>query len=261
MFDRVLDKPLEIAPLTERRGFCTAEGFEHEKLADKAAREYVSAVCKKIRELAQKSVENYIEIGFALADLKARANVDSYFSRQLWNVKGTCISCGFYNFVETQFGFKKSTTNFLIQVAQKFGERGCVLAEKYRKFTWSQLREMCFCSDELLEQITPEMSVREIRAFRKSFDSTLSQESPAADSPAEDTSPIEEQAFSFGGVEYFLSKMGKPDIINLLLQVDRQRQIFEQLLQMYKDRFKVTLKLPKKKGEPEEFDGSIAAVS
>lgn len=260
MFDRVLDKPLEAAPLTERRGFLTAEGFEHEKVADKEAREYVSAVCKKIRELAQKSVENYIEIGFALADLKTRANFDSYFSRQLWNAKGSCTSYDFYNFVEVQFGFKKAMTNFLIQVAQKFGERGCVLSEKYRKFTWSQLREMVSCSDDLLEKITPEMTVREIRALKKSFGATCSQDLPA-DSPAEDTSPIEEQAFSFGGVEYFLSKMGKPDIINLLLQVDRQRQIFEQLLQMYKERFKVTLKLPKKKGEPEEFDGSIAAVS
>ena len=261
MFDRVLDKPLEAAPLTERRGFCTAEEFEQQKAEDSEAREYVTAVCKKIRGLALHAVEDYIQIGFELANLKTMAKCNSRIERQLLNVKGSCTSFDFYNFVEVQFGFKKAMTNFLIQVAQKFGERGCVLSDKYRGYTWSQLREMVSCSDDLLEKITPEMSVREIIALKKSFVHTCAQESPAADSPAEDTSPIEEQAFSFGGVEYFLSKMGKPDIINLLLQVDRQRQIFEQLLQMYKDRFKVTLKLPKKKGEPEEFDGSIAAVS
>ncbi len=261
MFDRVLDKPLEIVPVTERRSFWTKEEFEKFKVDDKVAREFVSTVCKKIRELARKSVESYIEIGFALADLKVRAKSDSCIERQLWNVKGTCPSYDFYNFVEVQFGFKKSMTVYLIEVAEKFGERGCVLSEKYRKYTWSQLREMVSCSDDLLKQITPEMTKREIRALKKSFDHPGDQESSAADSPAEDIPPIEEQAFSFGGVEYFLSKMGKPDIINLLLQVDRQRQIFEQLLQMYKERFKVTLKLPKKKGEPEDFDGSIAAVS
>ena len=261
MFDRVLDKPLEVAPLTERRSFLTEEEFEERKAEDREARKYVAAVCEKIRGFALHAVEDYIQIGFELAHLRTMAKSSSCIERQLWNVNGTCTSCDFYNFVETQFGFKKSMTKYLIEVAQKFGERGCVLAEKFRKFTWSQLQEMVSCSDELLKQITPEMTKREIRALKKSFGQPADQESSAADSPVEDTSPIEEQAFSFGGVEYFLSKMGKPDIINLLLQVDRQRQIFEQLLQMYKERFKVTLKLPKKKGEPEEFDGSIAAVS
>lgn len=260
MFDRVLDTPFDSVAVT-RYSWESEEDFAIRKAKQDEAREYVAAVCKKIRGLALHTVEDYIQIGFALADLKTRGECDRNIAYQFFIRKDNFSSQDFYDFIETQFGFKKSMTCVLIQVAQKFGERGCVLAEKYRKFTWSQLQEMVSCSDDLLEKITPEMAMREIRVLKKSFVQAPGQESLPADSPAEDTPSIEEQAFSFGGVEYFLSKMGKPDIINLLLQVDRQRQIFEQLLQMYKDRFKVTLKLPKKKGEPEEFDGSIAAVS
>lgn len=260
MFDRVLATPFDSVAV-QRYSWESEDDFATRKAKHDEAREYVAAVCKKIRELALHAVEDYIQIGFQLADLKTRGEHDSNIACQFYIQKDNFSSMYFYDFIEAQFGFKKSMTCALIQVAEKFGERGCVLAEKYRGFTWSQLQEMVSCSDEILKKVTPEMTVKDIRALKKSFVQTSGQESTAADSPAEDTPLIEEQAFSFGGVEYFLSKMGKPDIINLLLQVDRQRQIFEQLLQMYKERFKVTLKLPKKKGEPEELDSPIAAVS
>lgn len=68
-----------------------------------------------------------------------------------------------------QFGFSRSTTKRYIDRCIRFSKGGNspVLDARYRDFSKAQLQEMLGLDDEQLEQVAPDMTVRQIRAMKQ----------------------------------------------------------------------------------------------
>lgn len=68
-----------------------------------------------------------------------------------------------------QFGFSRSTTKRYIDRCIRFSKGGNspILDDRYRDFSKAQLQEMLGLDDEQLEQVTPDMTVRQIRAMKQ----------------------------------------------------------------------------------------------
>ena len=68
-----------------------------------------------------------------------------------------------------QFGFHRSNTKRHIERCIRFSKGGCspILDDRYKDFSKSKLQEMLDLDDEQLEQVTPDMTVQQIRAMKK----------------------------------------------------------------------------------------------
>lgn len=85
---------------------------------------------------------------------------------------GLYQEAGFDNINEyaaARFGFSRSNTKRYIDRCIKFSSGGNspVLDERYKDFSRSQLQEMLDLDQEQLEQVTPDMTVRQIRAMKQ----------------------------------------------------------------------------------------------
>lgn len=71
-------------------------------------------------------------------------------------------------FAEQEFGIQRSTASRWMKMCQKFSVDGSspVLKDEYKDFGKSQLQEMLYLEDEQLEEVTPGMTVKEIRELR-----------------------------------------------------------------------------------------------
>ena len=71
-------------------------------------------------------------------------------------------------FAEQEFGIQRSTASRWMKMCQKFSVDGSspVLRDEYKDFGKSQLQEMLYLEDEQLEEVTPGMTVKEIRELR-----------------------------------------------------------------------------------------------
>ena len=71
-------------------------------------------------------------------------------------------------FAEQEFGIQRSTASRWMKMCQKFSVGGSspVLKDEYKDFGKSQLQEMLYLEDEQLEEVTPGMTVKEIRELR-----------------------------------------------------------------------------------------------
>ncbi len=111
-------------------------------------------VTNKVKTAIDNAGREFIYIGFLLDE----ANNFEYFKENGYET--------IYDYCEDNFGFKKSSTNNFIRVYRAFGE-AMYLKEPYRKFSYSQLTEMCSMSNNQLINCRPEMTVRELRAIKK----------------------------------------------------------------------------------------------
>lgn len=109
-----------------------------------------------IRNKLQGMTQNFIGIGFYLRQIKESEGFqkDGYES--------------IYEFAEDQYGIKRSTAIRWMQMNEKFSQGGYspFLDSGYKNFGKSQLQEMLYLDSEQLEEVTPEMTVREIREIR-----------------------------------------------------------------------------------------------
>ena len=109
-----------------------------------------------IRNKLQGMTQNFIGIGFYLRQIKETEGFrkDGYES--------------IYEFAEDQYGIKRSTAIRWMQMNEKFSQGGYspFLDSGYKNFGKSQLQEMLYLDSEQLEEVTPEMTVREIREIR-----------------------------------------------------------------------------------------------
>ena len=76
-------------------------------------------------------------------------------------------SWSFEDYVERQFGFKKSTAYALVGVYREFGTTTCKLKPEYAGFGYSQLVEMLPMSPTERQKVTAGMTVKEIREIRQ----------------------------------------------------------------------------------------------
>lgn len=74
-----------------------------------------------------------------------------------------------YDYAKAKYGFSKSNAHRYMERNDRFSVDGNspILAEEYREFSKSQLQEMLSLDEEQLTQITPDMTVRQIRDMRK----------------------------------------------------------------------------------------------
>lgn len=109
-----------------------------------------------IRNKLQGMTQNFIGIGFYLRQIKESEGFrkDGYES--------------IYEFAEDQYGIKRSTAIRWMQMNEKFSQGGYspFLDSGYKDFGKSQLQEMLYLDSEQLEEVNPEMTVREIREIR-----------------------------------------------------------------------------------------------
>lgn len=74
-----------------------------------------------------------------------------------------------WEFAEDTYGIKRTTASRWMAINDKFSKDGNspILDEPYRGYNRSQLQELLYLDDTQMEQVTPDMTVKEIREVRK----------------------------------------------------------------------------------------------
>ena len=74
-----------------------------------------------------------------------------------------------WEFAEDNYGIRKSTASRWMAMNDKFSQGGNSpnLADEFKGFEKSQLQEMLYLDDKQIEEVTPDMTVKEIREVRK----------------------------------------------------------------------------------------------
>lgn len=113
---------------------------------------------KKIIRINIKGMaRNFIAVGFYLKHIRDNRmyEEDGYVS--IWD------------FAEEQYGISRSTASRWMSMNDRFSENGNSpnLAEEYKEFGKSQLQEMLYLPEDRLEEVTANMTVKEIRQIRE----------------------------------------------------------------------------------------------
>lgn len=115
------------------------------------------SVCQLIQEKQLNMAENYVAIGYYLR--KAR-------EAELYKDGGYA---SIHEMASSEFGMARQTAEHCMRINEKFSEGGDspALEESFREYGKSQLQEMLYLTDEQLEDVRPEMTVKDIRNIRK----------------------------------------------------------------------------------------------
>lgn len=136
----------------------------------------------------------YLLVAFRIYEMEQNKTYKAFYK----NIVDACSEC---------LGFKKSTTYNMINIVKTFGtadESGRITFQslfKAEKFSYSQLCEMLSLSDRQRSQVTPEMTVKEIRQIKKN---------DIIDIPVEDIKEVPAESFQTSG------KIVEPDVEQLL---------------------------------------------
>lgn len=73
-----------------------------------------------------------------------------------------------WEFAEDNYGIRRTTASRWMSMNDKFSQDGNtpILAEQYRDFGKSQLQEMLYLDDKQMEEVKPDMTVKDIRKIR-----------------------------------------------------------------------------------------------
>lgn len=123
---------------------------------------------KIIKEKMVSSAENFVAIGYYLNHMSEKKQYLEGGYESIWECS------------EKEFGFSKGRTSRCINICRAYSVGGDspFLDERFKGFNTSQLQEMLSIKDEyLIEQITPDMSVKKIREA-KAVDGKLTDDVP-----------------------------------------------------------------------------------
>ena len=100
---------------------------------------------------------NVIAVGYYLKAIRDRELFRDAGYRNIWE------------YAWGEYGFSKSTAHRYMARNDRFsvGGNSPVMAEEYREYSRAQLQEMLSLDAEQMEQVTPEMTVREIRELKR----------------------------------------------------------------------------------------------
>ena len=100
---------------------------------------------------------NVIAVGYYLKVIRDRELFRDAGYRNIWE------------YAWEEYGFSKSTASRYMARNDRFsvGGNSPVMAEEYREYSRAQLQEMLSLDAEQMEQVTPEMTVREIRELKR----------------------------------------------------------------------------------------------
>lgn len=137
----------------------------------------------KIKGSMYNVAKEFVYIGFLLAEC------DYYETYKEWGYSSI------HEYASDQLGFKKSSTYNFINVCKVFCNPtealpfSYFMKDPYSNFNYSQLVEMLSMNDKQRSQVTPDMSVKQIREVKKLDDSrrleSVPEEAPAPDAPEE----------------------------------------------------------------------------
>lgn len=162
-----------------------------------------NSLCVEIGALVKQERLDFTRLGFLLEDLNDRKFIRSVFC---FNLGRNCKNI--YELAWEKFNLKRSNTKRFIAIAKKFGERkGFIvsLKEDFVNFNYSQLVEMLSMSDALLQKISPDMTVAELRALKKNAEI----EPPAI---------MDYDPMQFYPEEYFKT-FSKPELLSVIMQL------------------------------------------
>lgn len=122
----------------------------------------LNARVEQIYQLAHRVVRSFVEIGQALLEIQqaqsymmVRNKREDFFSMEDFGYK--------------VFGFSKSTTYNLINVARRFSSDGKILPQ-FTDYSYSKLVQFLPMNDGQIERFTPEVKVEEIRELRMGWE-------------------------------------------------------------------------------------------
>ena len=112
--------------------------------------------------------ENYVAIGYYLR--KAREG-------ELYKDGGYA---SIHEMAAGEFGMARQTAEHCMRINEKFSEGGDspALEESFREYGKSQLQEMLYLTDEQLENVRPDMTVKDIRNIRKPVEKKAEEPEP-----------------------------------------------------------------------------------
>lgn len=124
------------------------------------ARGHFEYIARDIADIKQ----NYVRLGFHLREFRELQYYEDFGFDD------------FYEFVEVNFGLDKSAVSRCISVWYRFADydsnshtRKMWLSDKWKDYSYSQLCEMLPLDDEKLRVVSPKMTVKEIREYKKNL--------------------------------------------------------------------------------------------
>ena len=110
-----------------------------------------------IRDRVTAMAREYIGIGFFLRKVRDK---EMYLEDGYKDI---------HDFAMNEFGMSKSTVNHCIRINEQFSIDGNspVIDERYKDFSKSQLQEMLYIPEDKREDVTPDMTVKEIRSMKE----------------------------------------------------------------------------------------------
>lgn len=127
-----------------------------------------TGVTEKIKKAMYDAARQFVYIGFLLWEVQEYG----YYREKGYK--------DVYEYAEAELNFKKSSTKNFIAISYEFGcenglprggiahQRTMNLQQKYECFKYSQLTEMLAMSPGQREQVTPDMTIKQIRELKKS---------------------------------------------------------------------------------------------
>lgn len=122
----------------------------------------------KIKGALYDIANSFVYIGFLLCE------ANEYRSFEEWGYSSI------YEYASSELGFKKSSVNNFMNICKCFSSNfsstgealpySMILKDDYRNFNYSQLVEMLSMDDKKRSQVTPDMTVKQIRLLKKSDD-------------------------------------------------------------------------------------------
>lgn len=110
------------------------------------------------------STEHIVRIDLALKSMKFNAfTIGEHLTEIKKEVEADGQGKLLFEIAAELFGFQKSNTYNYMKLYDRFGEK----REKFETYNISQLTEMLALPEEIISEVTPKMTIREIREFKR----------------------------------------------------------------------------------------------
>ena len=158
---------METAPKLQQKvkTFWLYDGGNSRTLDEKEVKQRVADLnirVERIYQLAHRVVRSFVEIGQALLEIQQAQSF-----AMVRNKREDYVSIEDFSY--KVFGFSKSTTYNLINVAKRFSSGGEILS-RYQDYSYSKLVQFLPLNDGQIQKFTPEVKVEEIKELRKGWE-------------------------------------------------------------------------------------------
>ncbi len=157
-----MDERIEIAAGVQQNTEICCENSSAENTEAVERREWYQDISLEdteafISSSLQAAARNVIAIGYYLKHIRDNELFREAGYENIWD------------YAQGRYGFSRSTASRYMTRNDRFSKGGNspILDSKYKDYNKSQLQEMLSLNDEQLEQVTPDMTVREIREIRQ----------------------------------------------------------------------------------------------